>query len=419
MNFDHIPKGWELINIKSTCEILDHKRIPLNSDERYSIKGNIPYYGANGVIDYINNYIFDEDLILMAEDGGHFDEYETRPVAYRVFGKSWINNHAHVLRVKSSYDFDYIFYSLQHKNVIPFIKGGTRSKLNQAELREVSILLPISLKEQQKIASILQSIDNTINKTRELIEKYKMIKQGLMQDLFTRGINKNFKIGDKDIYDFKNGRIKIYVDGWTVKTMKELSRNIIDGTHFTPKYTEFGIPFLRVTDIQKEKIDLNNVKHISLKEHKTLTKRCNPQKNDILYSKNGTVGIAKLIDWNWEFSIFVSLCLIKVRYDIIDPIYLKNVLESDIIKKQIVYRSKQMTVNNLHLEEINEFLVPFPISMDEQERIVSIMEEINNKIHIEQNYLDKMTRIKQGLMQDLLTGKVRVKVEECQENSHM
>ena len=92
MNHDEMPEGWELINLESTCEILDHKRIPLNSDERYDIKGNIPYYGANGVIDYISNYIFDENLILMAEDGGYFDEYDTTTLGNDV----WIGSHAFI-----------------------------------------------------------------------------------------------------------------------------------------------------------------------------------------------------------------------------------------------------------------------------------------------------------------------------------
>jgi len=191
-------------------------------------------------------------------------------------------------------------------------------------------------------------------------------------------------------------------------TAPKLSNKIIDGTHFTPTYIKFGIPFLRVTDIQRENINLNNVKRISLEEHITLTKRCNPQKGDILYSKNGTIGITKLVDWDWKFSIFVSLCLIKVKSNIIYPIFLKYLLESDVIKKQISYRSKQMTVTNLHLEEINEFQILFPKSIEMQKYISKILKSIDNKISLEKSYLDKLQKIKKGLMQDLLTGKVRV-----------
>ena len=89
-----IPVEWEVVKIEDCCDILDSERIPLNDEERRDIKGEYPYYGANGVVDWINKHIFDEDLILMAEDGGYFDQYETRTIAYLVNGKCWVNNHA-------------------------------------------------------------------------------------------------------------------------------------------------------------------------------------------------------------------------------------------------------------------------------------------------------------------------------------
>jgi type I restriction enzyme S subunit len=104
------------VSINDSCHILDYLRVPLNGEERKKIKGNIPYYGANGVQGYINNYIFNDDLILLAEDGGNFEEYQNRPIAYRISGKSWVNNHAHILKAKDGYDQDFIFYSIVHKD---------------------------------------------------------------------------------------------------------------------------------------------------------------------------------------------------------------------------------------------------------------------------------------------------------------
>lgn len=102
--------GWTSKRIDDCCTILDHKRVPINSEDREEMIGDIPYYGANGIQGYVNNYIFDDDLILLAEDGGHFEEYAKRPIAYKISGKSWVNNHAHVLKVKNGYDFNYIFH---------------------------------------------------------------------------------------------------------------------------------------------------------------------------------------------------------------------------------------------------------------------------------------------------------------------
>ena len=143
---------------------LNNKRKPLNSTQRNSIPGNIPYYGANGKVDSINDFIFNEPLILMAEDGGNFSDYEFRHIAYKITGKSWVNNHAHVLKPKSDFEFDYVFYELEHKNILRFINGSTRTKLNQGDLKGIPLKIP-PLLEQQKIAR------NITKRSKYLISK--------------------------------------------------------------------------------------------------------------------------------------------------------------------------------------------------------------------------------------------------------
>lgn len=187
-----IPEEWDMVKIEDCCEILDSKRIPLNDQERRHMKGEYPYYGANGLIGRINAYIFDDDLILMAEDGGYFDEYKTRPIAYLVSGKCWVNNHAHVLKSKKGWVREWIFYSLVHKNILPYIGGGTRSKLNQKELRAIPIPTP-PYHEQKKIAEILSNSDESIEKDIAHKERLEEIKKGLMQVLLTGKLRVNIK----------------------------------------------------------------------------------------------------------------------------------------------------------------------------------------------------------------------------------
>lgn len=175
---------WEEVRLGDVAECLDNKRIPLNSAEREKMKGDIPYYGANGIVDYINDYIFDEKLILLAEDGGNFDEFSTKPIAIRVKGKSWVNNHAHILR-PLNIDYDYLFYELVHKDIRKYINGTTRSKLTRGEMIKILILAPKNIKEQKAIAQILSTADKEIDLLTQELEQLKLQKKGLMQLLLT------------------------------------------------------------------------------------------------------------------------------------------------------------------------------------------------------------------------------------------
>ena len=144
------------ITVGNCCEILDSQRKPITAKDRE--KGNIPYYGANGIQDYVNDYIFDDELVLVAEDGGNFGS-KTKPIAYRVSGKCWVNNHAHVLKPKEEINVDYLCYSLMFYNTVGLVNGATRQKLTQASLRNMEIpKLPMN--DQIKIVNRLQTILN-------------------------------------------------------------------------------------------------------------------------------------------------------------------------------------------------------------------------------------------------------------------
>lgn len=191
---------------------------------------------------------------------------------------------------------------------------------------------------------------------------------------------------------------------WKVAPLNDLVIKITDGAHKTPKYTDIGVPFLRVTDIQSKEIDWNNTKYISKDEHVELIKRCNPEKGDLLLSKNGTIGILKLIDWEEEFSIFVSLCLIKLKKQdsSLNAKFLLHYLSSDVAQKQFKDSSKQGTVTNLHLTEIKKCKVPL-LDINEQQKIASILSTVDEQIDETEQLIVKTKELKKGLMQQLLT----------------
>ncbi|MBH2984146.1 restriction endonuclease subunit S [Serratia marcescens] len=175
---------WEKLNLNNCVECLDAKRVPLNSEQRSLMRGNIPYWGANGIVDYISKYLFDETIVLLAEDGGYFDEYKTRPISNISYGKSWVNNHAHVLRAKSNCLNEWVYFCLVHKNILAFINEGTRAKLNKKDMLQIIIPLP-SKEEQSKIISILSTIDAEINTIKQKLVLLKQEKKALMQQLLT------------------------------------------------------------------------------------------------------------------------------------------------------------------------------------------------------------------------------------------
>lgn len=179
-----IPEEWEVKRIEEICQILDSKRIPLNEKQRSSMRGNIPYYGANAIVDYVNEYLFNDKLILIAEDGGNFSEFRDKPIAFYVEGKCWVNNHAHVLKANNSESTRWIFYNLVHKDITNIVQGGTRAKLNQKDLRAIAIAFP-KLDEQIKIVNILSDIDKKIEIYISKKDKLKQLKKGLMQKLLT------------------------------------------------------------------------------------------------------------------------------------------------------------------------------------------------------------------------------------------
>jgi len=172
---------WEekRLGDKGLCEILNNKRKPITSINRQ--KGKYPYYGASGIIDYINDFIFDETLVLIGEDGAKWGVFEES--AFIAKGKYWVNNHAHVIRTENINEIFLVNYLIMI-DINPFITGFAPPKLTLDNLKKISISLPKNLKEQQKIANTLSSLDNLIENQSKKIETLKEHKKGLMQQMF-------------------------------------------------------------------------------------------------------------------------------------------------------------------------------------------------------------------------------------------
>lgn len=146
--------GCKQVKLVDVCEILDSKRIPITKNKR--IAGPYPYYGANGIQDHVADFLFDDELVLLAEDGGHFEK--DGQIAYRVSGKCWVNNHAHVLKAKDDVDIDYLCYALQSFDVSSLVNGATRKKLTQSAMKKITLPLR-SVDAQLAIVNSLKTVE--------------------------------------------------------------------------------------------------------------------------------------------------------------------------------------------------------------------------------------------------------------------
>jgi type I restriction enzyme S subunit len=200
---DQLPKGWEVKKLGEICENLDSKRIPITQNKR--TKGEIPYYGASGIVDYVSDYIFDEKLLCVSEDGANLLA-RTYPIAFTISGKTWVNNHAHVLRFNSFVTQKFTEAYLNSIRLDDYISGMAQPKLNQAMLNKIPIPIP-PLPEQQRIVSILDEAFAAIDKAKANAEQN--LKNA--KELFESELNGIFSQKGK---------------GWVCKTLNQISENL-------------------------------------------------------------------------------------------------------------------------------------------------------------------------------------------------
>ena len=284
--------------------------------------------------------------------------------------------------------------------------GSTRFGLPIGAIESVEILTP-PIKEQTQIATILSTIDRAIEQTEALIAKQQRIKTGLMQDLLTKGIDENGNIRSEETHKFKDsplGRIPVE---WEVKTINDISIKITDGDHHTPKRSIDGIFLLSARNVLNGSIDLSDVDYVPEYEYQRMIRRCYPESGDILISCSGTIGrVCEVPTW-LKCVLVRSAALVKLNKSEIQPRFAEWVLQSDLLQTQIQISQRQAAQPNLFQSEIASLNFAKPM-LYEQVKISKTLDQHQSLIKRETLSLEKLKILKTGLMQDLLTGKVRV-----------
>lgn len=358
----------EYILIEECCDILDSRRIPITASDRMS--GPYPYYGANGVQDYVADYIFDDELVLLAEDGGNFGS-KTRPIAYRVSGKCWVNNHAHVLKPMASMDVDYLCYSLMFYDTGELVNGATRQKLTQTAMRK--ILIPQrSLQEQKRIVCELSKVQSIISARQQQLQK--------LDDLV------------------KARFVELFGDCKSMVSMNELCSIITDGTHQPPRFQESGIPFIFVSNLVGNVVTYNAEKFISEDTYAELYKRTPIEIGDLLLSTVGSYGHPAVVTEDRKFLFQRHIAYLKPRHNMVNSFYLHSALLAPDGQRQIEEKVKGIAQKTLNLSEIKKIVVPLP-TIEEQNQFEKFVNQIDKSKVAVQKALDEAQLLFDSLMQ--------------------
>lgn len=377
-----IPEDWDIIYIEKECKVGTGSKNTQDKEE----SGKYPFYVRSEKIERINTYSYNCEAVLTAGDG-----VGTGKVFHYVNGKFEVHQRVYIINEFSDKLDGLFFYLYFSNNFLERIKTMTaKSSVDSVRkdmINKMQIPLPL-LYEQKKIASALISIDNLLLSLDKLIEKKKFIKQGAMQELLT---------GKK--------RLPGFTGEWESSNLGELCI-IKDGTHQTPKYVENGIPFYSVENVTNN--NFKTAKNITLKDHNLLTKNYRIEKGDVLMTRIGSIGICKYIDWEVNASFYVSLALLKFKDKSLARFFSFYSRTEGFIK-EIESKSLQFaTPKKINLSNISLVKIEYPISKEEQEMIISTLSSMDREIESLEGKKAKYEQIKQGMMQQLLTGKIRL-----------
>ena len=279
---------------------------------------------------------------------------------------------------------EYVYYYLKANKKLAekYASGTTFLEVSASRFTKIPIVIP-PLETQRKIVAILDKAEAT--------QRLRAEADALMQDLAQSVFQEMF--GDPMTNPME----------WSIVNLGMVCKKITDGTHRKPNYIDSGIPFLSVKNLTKGHLDLTDIKFISQKEHEELIKRCKPEKGDILYTKIGTYGVAEIIDIDTDFSIFVSLALLKPDVNLINPYYLKFILNTPYVKGQADKRIRGIGVPDLHLVEIKQFTIPLP-PLDKQDEFVEVVNRMTAIRAHQKSSSDNLDNLFNALTSKAFTG---------------
>lgn len=374
---------WSESPLGYVAEFLDGKRKPIKESERAKIKGEYPYYGASGIIDYVNDYTFDDEIILLGEDGENIVS-RNLPLAFRVSGKCWVNNHAHVIKPNKSTNIDFLAQYLDSISYVEYNTGTAQPKLNQEICKKIPVPTPV-LAEQAKIANFLTAIDEKIH---QLTQKHTLLaqyKKGVMQQIFSQKLR--FK--DEDGGEFPE---------WDVVELEEIAAKV------NKKNRDSAINKVLTNSATQGVVSQSDYFERDIANQNNLGGYYIVEIGDFVYnpriSANALVGPIKRnnLDVGVMSPLYTVFRFKEGNLDFVEQYfqtthwhdYMKSVSNSGA-------RHDRMNITN---ESFFGLPVPYPCEK-EQTKIAKFLTAIDDKITATKEQLTSMKQYKQGLLQQM------------------
>ena len=363
-----VPENWvwvRLIGNVNSC--LDGYRKPINSSERAKRVGKVPYYGATGQVGWIDDYLTNEHLVLLGEDGAPFLDL-LKDKAYIIFGEAWVNNHAHIL--KSYFGEIGNVFLMHYLNMVDYkdyVKGTTRLKLTQGSMQLMPFPLP-PLSEQQRIVERIEELfaklDEAKERLQEVAESFAVRKAAILHKAFTGELTKQWRL--------ENG---VSDESWEEKTIGEICSSLKYGT--SKKSSDDGeVVVLRMGNLQNGEIDWSNLAYTSDEEDK---KKYLLKSGDVLFNRtNSPELVGKTSIYRGEMPAIYAGYLIKLDYEknIVVGDYLNYYLNSSKAKEYYMQvKTDGVSQSNINAKKIGEFEIPLP-TLSEQHEIVRLIDEL-------------------------------------------
>jgi len=378
-------EGWGIVNIGEACEILDNKRKPITKKDR--IEGDYPYYGATGILSYVEGYIFDEKLVLLGEDGAKWESGDRS--AFIINGKTWVNNHAHVLRPNRKVLIDeWLVYNLNFQNLMTYVSGMTVPKLNQGNMKKIQISVP-QIEEQKEIVSILDDAFASIDKAKANIERN--IENA--KELFQSKLNEIFSQTGK---------------GWENKTLIDICK-FIDYRGRTPKKTDNGVKLITAKNVRMGYLKNNPEEFIDIDEYDNWMTRGIPEKGDVLFTTEAPLANVALLNTSEKIALAQRIITLCPDRSLLSGEYLCYCLQSKPIQKKIHDKGTGATVTGIKSKLLKKIEVQIN-SLKEQQKIVNLLDTLNNltqsSISNYEKELDNLEELKKSILQKAFSGEL-------------